>query len=378
MDRGDRGLAVLGRLDEREAAVGLERGADLLGSLGDLVGRDRHAHERLDRDVVREVGWRVDDLHATLYLVLPGARTGDRQDRRADRVRTVAHQVVAVVPERRDARSASRRRRRGPRRPRPAPAPGRRPSSAATSADDGRVDAGAGSAPGRTRTSPGRSPRAHAAASPGRPCRRASRRPSPGPRAPGRHPRWPGRSAARSARNAAIDRITSGGSSRFAQELVDVHAARCLDRLPAAVDQDEPGASVRRAAAAAQARDDRAEAVAGEHDPIVGRRPADRIPRRPRGRRRRSPAGRSPRSARRTGRGRAGPWRPRAGRAAAGERPGVHDQLVFDSPWISRTPGPPGAAPVEEVDPLAGRDLDHEPGRFGPAGSGGGTVDHRP
>ena len=49
--------------DGREPAVGLERGPDPLGALGDLVGGDRHAHERLDRDVVPEMGRRIDDLH---------------------------------------------------------------------------------------------------------------------------------------------------------------------------------------------------------------------------------------------------------------------------------------------------------------------------
>jgi malate dehydrogenase len=41
----------------------LERGPDALGALRDLVGGDRHAHVRLDRQVVGEMGGRVDDLH---------------------------------------------------------------------------------------------------------------------------------------------------------------------------------------------------------------------------------------------------------------------------------------------------------------------------
>ena len=63
VDRGDRVHAVLGRPDDREPAVRLERRADPLGALGDLVGRDRRAHVGLDRDVVAEVGRRIDDLH---------------------------------------------------------------------------------------------------------------------------------------------------------------------------------------------------------------------------------------------------------------------------------------------------------------------------
>ena len=69
--------------------------------------------------------------------------------------------------------------------------------------------------------------------------------------------------------------------------------------------------------------------------------------------------GRSPRSARRTARGRAGPSRRRAATARSRRATGAHDQAVFDRPWMSRTPGGgPGrsvrAAPVEEVDPIAG------------------------
>ena len=43
VDGGDRRLAVLGRLDEREPAVGDQRVADPLGPLGDLVRGDRTA-----------------------------------------------------------------------------------------------------------------------------------------------------------------------------------------------------------------------------------------------------------------------------------------------------------------------------------------------
>ena len=57
MDGRDRGLTVLGRLEPREAPVGVERRPDPFGALGDLVGRDWQAHERLDRDVMAEMRW---------------------------------------------------------------------------------------------------------------------------------------------------------------------------------------------------------------------------------------------------------------------------------------------------------------------------------
>ena len=60
---------------------------------------------------------RVDDLHATPQTA-PAAVVGDRQDRRADRIGTVAHQVVPVVAERHDADRRAARRRDGRRRPR--------------------------------------------------------------------------------------------------------------------------------------------------------------------------------------------------------------------------------------------------------------------
>ena len=55
---------------------------------------------------------------------------------------------------------------------------------------------------------------------------------------------------------------------------------------------------------------------------------------------------------------------------------GVHDHAVLESPWISSTPGP-DAAPVEEVDAVARRDLDDEPGRLG-GGIGRRHRQHRP
>ena len=63
VDRGDRVDAVLRRPDDREPTVRLECHPDPLGALGDLVGRDRRPHVGLDRDVVAQVGRRIDDLH---------------------------------------------------------------------------------------------------------------------------------------------------------------------------------------------------------------------------------------------------------------------------------------------------------------------------
>ena len=112
-----------------------------LGTLGDLVGRHGHAHVRLVRDVVAEVGRRVDDLHVTLRLRWI-SRSGDLEDGRGDLVRTVAHQVVTVVAERHGSiggRPAARRRRLGGgERLRPGPLS----SSAASSATTGASIAG--------------------------------------------------------------------------------------------------------------------------------------------------------------------------------------------------------------------------------------------
>ena len=66
VDGGDRGLAVVGRWDESEPAVSLERDTDPLGALSDLIRGHGHAHERLERDVVPEVRRRIDDLHRTI------------------------------------------------------------------------------------------------------------------------------------------------------------------------------------------------------------------------------------------------------------------------------------------------------------------------
>ena len=303
------------------------------------------------------------------------ASLGDRQDRRADRVRTVAHQVVAVVAERRGADRAAGRRRPARQRPRRAPAPASTGSSsdgeAATSATTGastaaRVASGSYANIVRTlaSTTCGRVD-GHDLA------RRASRRP-----------------CARAARSwsashvGGIERRAIGeeGGHRAhdlgrlvetAQELLDVEAGRRLERLPAAVDQDEPGAALARAPAAARPR--RSPRTRGRRG-RPGRRGSSSRP---------EPSATASassarvgevvapsRSARRRGRGRAGPSRRRAGRARSRRATGVQIQAGLPtSPWISRTPGPVRrsgrAAPVEEVDPVARR----RPRRRSPSGS---------
>ena len=73
VDRGDRVLAVLGRLDELERAVGREGRADALGALGDLARGHLDAVDGLGPDLVAEVDGRVDDAHAAI-LAAPGPR----------------------------------------------------------------------------------------------------------------------------------------------------------------------------------------------------------------------------------------------------------------------------------------------------------------
>jgi hypothetical protein len=55
-----------------------------------------------------------------------------------------------------------------------------------------------------------------------------------------------------------------------AQELVDIHAGGRLDRLPATVDEHEPGAPLAKRQRG-PGRDDRPEPVAGEDHPILCR-----------------------------------------------------------------------------------------------------------
>ena len=60
-----------------------------------------------------------------------------------------------------------------------------------------------------------------------------------------------------------------------AQELVDIHPAGGLDRLPAAIDEHEPGTALAHLGRR-PGRDDRPEPVAGEDDPVVGGRQQSR------------------------------------------------------------------------------------------------------
>ena len=63
MDGQDRLQPVLGRRNELEPAVGLEGPANVLGTLRDLVGRDRDAQIRFMGHVVAQVGGRVHGFH---------------------------------------------------------------------------------------------------------------------------------------------------------------------------------------------------------------------------------------------------------------------------------------------------------------------------
>ena len=239
-----------------------------------------------------EMRRRVDDLHAALRFRRGGDRAvGDRQDRRADRIGTVAHQVVPVVAERHDPQRTATRRRPGRRPPRPGPGRARparrrrtrRPPAITTGASMTRQRGRSG----RTRTSSwtlrleGVRPRR-----PGRPCRRASRRPSPAPRAPGRRPTSADRTPRGRRGTRVIERMTSGGSSRPRRNSSTSRPRRGLERLPAAVDEDEPGTPLAQRDRG-PGRDDRPEPVTGEDDPIVRRRRAAPSPRPPRRRHRR-------------------------------------------------------------------------------------------
>ena len=152
---------------------------------------------------------------------------------------------------------ARRRRRRRPRRPQarasPTPVGSSSPGVVRRMATIGAVT------PGRTAVGAVGEHRPDAGLERVRPRRRrraarpASRRPRLAPPAPGRRPRSPGPTTGDRARYAVIDRMTSGGSSSAAQELVDVLAGRLPDVGQPAVDEDEAAqqAEPSRAAAAA-------------------------------------------------------------------------------------------------------------------------------
>ena len=76
VDGQDRQLAVLGGLDEIEAAVGDERAPDDPGPLHDLVGRDRHAEVDLVLDVVGALMVRGDGFHPADRSGGPAIRSG--------------------------------------------------------------------------------------------------------------------------------------------------------------------------------------------------------------------------------------------------------------------------------------------------------------
>ena len=370
MDRGDRRLAVLGR---RRRTRSRRRPRARRGSARP-ARRPRWPGSATPMYVSivmswPEVGRRVDDLHRDRVPRWPVV-AGDRQDRRADRLGTVAHQVVPVVAERRArgsgvrpaaARAAEAAARA--RRPRPASS-----SAAATSATTGAVD-------GRQRRRAGRSAniaRTLASSACGRvdgttlpacvstTVARAARSWSASQVA--------GSKAARSARNAAIERMHLGRLVEAAQELVDVHAGGRLERLPAAVDEHEPGAALAERRRR-PGRDDRPEPVAGEDDPVAGARRAARSPRRPRRRPRRASAGRS-----RLGRGVRQAVAAQVHRDDATDAPrsrratGAQTRPCCDRPWIeqdARAVRRVRPAPVEEVDPVARLDDDHEALRLG-------------
>ena len=168
---------------------------------------------------------------------------------------------------------------RRPRRRRPAAAdaPTRAPAASPVlvvggeQGDDRRRHRRRASPAGRTRTSCGRTPRGRAAAWPARPGRHASRRPWPAAARSWSASQVAGSKPRRSRRKARIERMTSGGSSSAAQELVDVDAGR----RPPWRSQPPSTRTRPRAAGAELGRgprgDDRPEPMPGQRRP--GRRP---------------------------------------------------------------------------------------------------------
>ena len=318
MDVGDRSLAVVRRRGDDEPAVRLERRADDLGSLGDLVGRDRR------RPCTSRCRCRGPGARGCRRPACVTSLVDDAQDRGRDLRRTVAHQVVADAARgtrRRIGRmtrgdagrrrrlaalgraSRSRHRRRGG--PRPAP---RRSASVAS-----------GSYANIVRT--------HAS----RACGRVGRHDATGMGLDDGGPRGAllvvvprGRIERATIRQERVERAHDlRGLVEAAQEFLDVQAGGVLHRLPAAVDEDEAGAAVTESRCRAR-RHDRPEPVAGQDEPGLAER--SRTPHLPRQRShpRRGSRGRRrrPRSGRRTGRGREGPSRPGGG-APTGRRAGA-------------------------------------------------------
>ena len=97
MDRQDGAKAVPRGRHTLEAAVRIERLADALRPLGDLVGGDLLAEDRLVGDVVAQVDVRIDNAHRAILATAIGA---EAEDRGGHLVRAVAHEVVTDVRER--------------------------------------------------------------------------------------------------------------------------------------------------------------------------------------------------------------------------------------------------------------------------------------
>ena len=162
--------------------------------------------------------------------------------------------------------------------------------------------------------------------------------------------------------------MTSGGSSiPRRNSSTSTPLAASID-FPAAVDEHEPGATLGQLAGRRPGRDDRAKPVAGQHDPVAGcleqagaLSDRDDVPREGRGV---VAVGR--------GIGQAVAAQVHGDHVTNGAQPAGHrrprprrvrqavDEQDAGRPWIA------WSAPIEEVDPVAGLDDDHEPLGFGP------------
>ena len=96
MDRQDGAKAVPRGRHTLEAAVRVERLADPLRAVRDLVGGDLLAEDRLVGDVVAQVDVRIDNPHRAILATAIGA---EGEDGGGHVVRSVAHEVVADVRE---------------------------------------------------------------------------------------------------------------------------------------------------------------------------------------------------------------------------------------------------------------------------------------